>query len=105
MHAPAKPGLPLAAPSVPLFLLCGHGTVAVWTCNECVCTCNQSPRAPGCRESNAGAVPRRAFRWLTTVVSIKTLPAGSCVGYECAARCSHAPSPTLSPTDPVPRAY
>lgn len=46
------------------------------------------PAAGGVKQAlaAAGAVPSRAFRWLTTVVSIKTLPAGSCVGYECAAR-------------------
>ncbi|KAJ1480167.1 hypothetical protein T484DRAFT_2816486 [Baffinella frigidus] len=34
----------------------------------------------------AGSAPSRAIRWLSTVVQVKTIPAGWCVGYECAAR-------------------
>lgn len=51
------------------------------------------PAAGGVRQAlaSAGATPQRAIRWLTTVVGVKQLPHGSCVGYECAARTGGGP--------------
>ena len=72
----------------------------------CVCVCVQGdmvriggllfgilPAAGGVKQAlaAAGAAPQRAIRWLTTVVSIKSLPPHSCVGYECAATTSEGP--------------
>ena len=52
-----------------------------------------SGRATQVRQAlaSAGATPQRAIRWLTTVVGVKQLPHGSCVGYECAARTGGGP--------------
>ncbi len=46
------------------------------------------PAAGGVKQAlaSAGAVTQRAMRWLTTVVLVKELVAGACVGYECVAR-------------------
>lgn len=51
------------------------------------------PPARGVKEAlaAAGAMPARALRWLTTVVSVKQLPFNSCVGYECAGRSGSGP--------------
>jgi alanine racemase len=51
------------------------------------------PAAGGVKQAliASGAVPQRALRWLTIVVTVKKLPPNSCVGYECAGRSVDGP--------------